>query len=151
MRTVFVDDRAVDEKLIDVFFYGLFMDPELLVGKGITPRDPRRALTESYALRIGQRATLVPESGARAYGMLYALTQAELDRLYAQPGLEDYRAQPIAVRGYDGSTRTAMCYLAAAPRPGDASADYAARLREVLNRLGFPPEYASGLGTLAAD
>ena len=141
----------MDEKLIDVFFYGLFMDPELLVGKGITPRDPRRGMTESYALRIGQRATLVPETGARAYGMLYALTQAELDRLYGQPGLEDYRAQRIAVRGDDGATWTAMCYLAAAPAPGEASADYAARLRKVLNRLGFPPEYASGLGTLAAD
>src|SRR4029453_18271526 len=123
------------------------MDPELLVGKGITPRDPRRAMADSYALRIGQRAALVPESGARAYGMLYALAQAELDRLYAQPGLEDYRAQPIAVRGYDGSTLTAICYnLAAAPQPGDMNADYAARLQEVLNRLGFPPEYASGIG-----
>jgi len=144
--------RVVDEELIDVFFYGLFMDPDLLVGKGIPPRDPRRAIAESYALRIGQRATLVPESGARAHGMVYALTRAELDRLYSQPGLEDYRAEPIAVRGYDGSTRTAMCYnLAAAPRPGHASADYAARLREVLNRLGFPPEYASGVGPPAAD
>jgi hypothetical protein len=137
----------MDEALIDVFFYGLFMDPELLIGKGITPRRPRHAIAESYGLRIGQRATLVPGSGERAYGMIYALTRGELDRLYAQLGLEDYRPAPISVRTFDGSTLTAMCYnLAAAPRPGDANAEYAARLKEVLNRLGFPAEYAAGIG-----
>ena len=144
--------RAMAEDLIDVFFYGLFMDPELLAGKGIAPRDPRRAIAESHALRIGRRATLVPEIGARAHGMVYALTQAELDRLYAQPGLEDYRAGPIAVREQDGSTLTAICYnLATPPLPEDASADYAARLREVLNRLGFPREYTAGIGTSATQ
>jgi hypothetical protein len=137
----------VSEELIDVFFYGLFMDPELLAGKGITPRNPRRALAESRALRIGQRATLVPEPNEHAYGMVYALTRAELDRLYAQPGLEEYRAGPIAVRGEDGSSLAALCYnLAAPPKPGDGNADYAARLREVLTRLGFPREYVTGIG-----
>ena len=137
----------MSEELIDVFFYGLFMDPGLLVGKGVTPRNPRRALAESRALRIGQRAALVPNAGGRAYGMVYALTRADLERLYAQPGLEDYRAGPITVRGEDGSSLTVLCYnLAAPPMPGEQNAEYAARLREVLTRLGFPREYVTGIG-----
>lgn len=137
----------MDDSLIDVFFYGLFMDPELLAAKSVVPRQPRRAFAESWALRIGKRAALVPQAGALVHGMVYALTRAELDRLYAQPGLEDYRAAGISVHGHDGSTWTAACYnLAAAPPAGHANADYAARLREVLTRLGFPPEYVSQIG-----
>jgi hypothetical protein len=142
----------MDEQSIDVFFYGLFMDDQLLAGQGIAPRNPRRAVAESFALRIGQRATLVPAAGARAYGMVYTLTRPEVDRLYAQPGLDAYRAESIAVRGDDGSSLTVKCYnLAAAPDPGEANADYAARLREVLTRLGFPQEYVTGISTLTAD
>jgi len=131
----------MDEERIDVFFYGLFMDEHVLAAQRIQPTQPRRAYAEGLRLRIGQRATLVPVRGARAYGMVYALTQGELERLYAQPGLEAYRVEPIEVRVYDGSKLTAMCYnLAAAPELEEANADYAARLRDVLTRLGFPHE-----------
>ena len=127
---------------VDVFFYGLFMDEQVLAAQGIQATQPRRAYAEGLKLRIGQRATLVPEGGARAYGMVYALTKAELERLYAQPGLEAYRAEPIEVRVFDGSNLTAMCYnLAAAPEREETNAEYAARLRDVLTRLGFPQEW----------
>ena len=136
-----------DER-IDVFFYGLFMDEQVLAAQGIAAAVPRRAIADGFGLRIGQRATLVPDEAARAYGMVYALTRAELDRLYSQPGLEAYQAQPIAVRTFDGSRLTATCYnLAIAPGPGEGNANYAARLRDVLTRLGFPPEYVTSIAT----
>ena len=62
---------------VDAFFYGLFMDVDLLRESGAEPVNPRRAYVAEFALRIGQRATLVPSPRARAYGMLIALTQAE--------------------------------------------------------------------------
>ena len=141
---------VVAEETVDVFFYGLFMDEELLVGKGITPRRPRRAVAEGFALKIGKRATLVPAAGERAYGMLYALTPPELDRLYAQPGLEGYRSEPLLVRTFEGPQVTASCYnLAAAPAPADVDPSYAARLCEVLTRLEFPQEYVRSIEGLA--
>ena len=152
MRTRRPAHPRIDDESIDVFFYGLFMDELLLAAQGITPRNPRRAVAESFALRIGQRATLVPAAGAQAYGMVYTLTRPEIDRLYAQPGLDAYRAESMAVRGYDGSSLTVICYtLAAAPDPGEANTDYAARLREVLTRLGFPQEYVTGISTPTVD
>ena len=46
-----------------VFFYGLFMDADLLVARGLGPRRPRKARIEGYGLRIRERATLVPREG----------------------------------------------------------------------------------------
>jgi hypothetical protein len=70
------------ERLIDVFFYGLFMDTGILRAGGVSePANPRRAFVEDFELRIGQRATLVPVAGSRVYGMLFTLTQTELDLL----------------------------------------------------------------------
>src|SRR5262249_2387697 len=81
------------ERRVDAFFYGLFMDRVILGASGVAPVNPRRVYVDDVALWIGQRATLVPSRGARAYGMLFALTHAELDRLYTAPGLEAYRAE----------------------------------------------------------
>ena len=60
-------------RLIEVFFYGLFMDIELLRGQAVVPRHAWRAFIEGFTLRIGQRATLIPMMGTRAYGMLPVL------------------------------------------------------------------------------
>ena len=131
---------------VDAFFYGLFMDADLLRESGVAPMSPRRAHVDGYALRIGQRATLVPSAGARAYGMLISLTHAELDRLYGGPGLEQYRPEAVLVHPFDGPPTPALCYnLPAAPPPHEGNPDYAARLRRALQRLGFPPEYVAAV------
>ena len=41
---------------ITVFFYGLFMDEELLKAKGVQPTSLRQGCVRGFALRIGQRA-----------------------------------------------------------------------------------------------
>ena len=107
---------------------------------------PRRAYVDGYALRIGRRATLVPTPGARVYGMVYALTHAELDKLYTAPGLELYRPEAVLARTLEGEILPALCYnLREAPGPDEANAEYAARLREALGRLDFPPEYIASI------
>ena len=67
------------------------MDREALYESDVVAANPRRAYVDGYALRIGRRATLVPDSEARVYGMVFSLTHSELDRLYSGPGLEQYR------------------------------------------------------------
>src|SRR5258708_33866507 len=76
------------DRRVDGFFYGLYMDLEILREAGVAPASPRRAYVADFALRIGQRAPLLPSPGARAYGMVYAVAHTELDRLYTAPGLE---------------------------------------------------------------
>jgi hypothetical protein len=136
----------VSGRRIDAFFFGLFMDVEVLRANGVVPADPRRAHVDDFALRIGARATLVPATGARAYGMLIALTHLELERLYAAPGFEDYRAEAVLARPLDGRLTAALCYnLREPPEPHERNAEYAARLQRVLSGLDFPPEYVSAL------
>ncbi len=131
----------MNDRRIDCFFYGLLMDVGILRGDGVTPTHVRRAYVDEFALRIGNRATLVPSTGARAYGMVISLTRGELERLYAAPGLEQYRPEAILARCLDGGSVPALCYsLLAAPGADERNPAYAARLRRVLGDLGFPAE-----------
>jgi hypothetical protein len=125
----------------DVFFYGLYMDSRVLREHAVQPVEPRHACAHGHALRIGRRATLVVSEGERAHGMVYALTTADLARLYDAPGLEDYRPVPLRVRTDDGAELPVTCYvLPEAPPPGEADAVYADRLRTVLAQHGFPTD-----------
>jgi hypothetical protein len=136
----------MSDRRIDVFFYGLFMDVEILRKSGAAPGNPRRAFVDDFALRIGQRATLVPSSGSRAYGMLFALTHPELDRLYAAPGLERYRPEAVLIRTLEGATTPALCYnLCEPPQPEERNPEYAARLQDALRALDFPPDYIASV------
>jgi len=63
------------ERRVEVFFYGLFMDEELLRGKGLEPQGDEIAAIDGFALRIGQRAALVPTPGAKVYGLVFSLTR----------------------------------------------------------------------------
>lgn len=131
---------------VDGFFYGLFMDVEVLRQAGVEPSNPRRASVMDFALRIGQRATLVPSPGARVYGMIFSLTHAELERLYSAPGLEHYRPEAVLAHGMEGAVIPALCYnLLQAPEPHERNPEYAVRLQAVLTKLGFPREYIEAL------
>jgi len=141
----------VSDRHIDAFFYGLFMDHDILREAGVAPINPRRAYLEGFALRIGQRATLVPSAGARAYGMLFALTHLELDRLYGAPGLEQYRPEAVLVVPMQGTPTQALCYnLRDAPRPDERNPEYATRLQRALSKLSFPAEYVASIGERGA-
>jgi len=136
----------MSERRIDVFFYGLFMDTATLLDIGVEPDRPRPAFVDAFELRIGQRATLVPTIGARAYGMLFALTHDELQRLYSRPGLEQYCPEALIAQSLDGKSAPALCYnLRSAPGPEERNVEYASRLQGTLQRLGFPSEYAASI------
>lgn len=133
---------------IDGFFYGLFMDVGVLRNSGVEPVNPRRAYVDGYALRIGNRATLIPSARARSYGMLIALTHPELERLYSAPGLDQYRAEAVLACCIDGGAVPALCYnLLVEPRSDERNPDYARRLQQVLHDLEFPAEYVASIAS----
>jgi hypothetical protein len=132
----------LNERGVDGFFYGLFMDVALLRNSGVRPVNPRRAYLDDFALRIGNRATLVPSAGARAYGMVIALTHSELQHLYGAPGLDQYRPEAVLARLMDGVAVPALCYnLLVEPQADERNLDYAARLQQALRQLEFPSDY----------
>lgn len=130
------------ERRVDGFFYGLFMDSAVLRSSGVSPENPRQAYVDGFRLRIGHRATLLPAEAARAYGMVIALTHAELEHLYRTPGLDQYRPEAVLARLVSGGSTPALCYnLRNEPQADERNAEYAARLQSSLRELGFPPEY----------
>ena len=139
---------VMNERRVDGFFYGLFMDLDVLRNSGVAPASALRAYVDDFALRIGNRATLVPSPGARAYGMLIALTHSELQRLYSAPGLEPYRPEAVLARPFDGGSIPALCYnLVEPPAADERNPTYAARLRKTLRDLGFPAEYVDSVAS----
>src|SRR5262245_37271568 len=119
----------VEARRIAVFFYGLFMDVDLLRARGVQPAHVRDASVAGFALRIGQRATLIPAANARTFGLLMELTQAEIDRLYADASVRTYRPEAVIAECTDGSSVPALCFnLVNEPRPEEANPEYAAKL-----------------------
>jgi hypothetical protein len=131
---------------IDVFFYGLFMDDALLREKGVNPLSRRAASVENFSLVIGARATLFPRAGRTVHGVLFSLTHGEVDALYAETSVSDYRPEAVLAQLTAGGVTPALCFnLPAPPSADERNPQYAARLREVAARLGLPPDYVSSI------
>lgn len=130
----------------DVFFYGFFMDPDLLREKGFAPEDIEQASVAGFVLRIGQRAALAPEPSGKVYGSVMSLTLDELGRLYSEPSLTAYQPQAVLVELAQGGVVSALCYnLPRPPAPSEYNSDYAARLRAAARKVGLPDEYVRSL------
>ena len=124
-----------------VFFYGLFMDEELLAGKGITPSLVGIGYVDGFALSIGDRATLVPHEGARAYGIVAAIGSHDAAALYSEQSVADYVPEPVLVALSDGGEAEATCYNLSADKVAGTNPDYAKELLDLAERIGFPDEY----------
>jgi Gamma-glutamyl cyclotransferase, AIG2-like len=131
---------------VNVFFYGLFMDVEALRAKGFHPIDPRKACVPGMALRIGMRATLVPDPTRCVYGFVVGLSHEDIAQLYAEPSVAAYRPEAVIAQLWDRSVIPALCFnLPPSDKPVEGNPEYAAKLREVADRLGLPAEYTAGI------
>jgi hypothetical protein len=132
---------------VSIFFYGLFMDPDLLRGKGLQPENARRAYVRGMRLRIGERAALEFDPDGLVYGVLVELTHGEVERLYAEPSVLPYRPEAVLAEPDGGKPLAALCYnLPATPSTQQPNPEYVRKLREVATRLNLPAGYVSSIG-----
>ncbi len=140
----------MNTKETKVFFYGLFMDESLLASKGVRPRKATVAYVDGYVLRIGKRATLLPEANCRAYGVLMTIATDDAAALYSEPSVADYVAETVVVT-LPGDTRvSAVCYNLPAAKLAGTNPEYAASLLALATRLGFPDSYLGHIRKAAA-
>ena len=131
---------------IDVSFYGLFMDADALRARGMHPRNIRAARVCDFALRIGQRAALVPSVGAEVHGFVMGLSHSEIEALYSDSSVRAYRPEAVLAELADGQKRPALCFnLETPPDPQEGNALYAERLRELGRRLKLPAHYVESI------
>jgi hypothetical protein len=139
-------EAGLESRPISVFFYGLFMDAEALRARGFHPTGGRQACVSGMALRIGQRATLIPAPTERTFGFVMGLSHAEVDRLYAEPSVAAYRPEAVIAQYSDGSCSAALCFnLPPSDEPVTANPEYAGKLRVVAGQLGLPADYVMGI------
>lgn len=124
-----------------VFFYGLFMDQELLKAKGLNPANPRLAHVNGYGLRIDQRATLVPSSHEQVHGVIMDLDVGELDALYRDASVADYTPTPFTAFDQQGSSFGVLAYILPMNQVSGSNLDYAGQLARVARKLGLPAGY----------
>lgn len=118
------------------------MDDEPLREKGIAPTNRRMASVENYSLAIGERATLIPDLGKSAYGIVFSLTHDEVDRLYEEPSVKVYRPEAVSAHLEGGNVIPALCFnLPEFDSSKDRNVEYAARLKELATRLNLPASY----------
>jgi hypothetical protein len=135
-----------EARRIDLFFYGLFMDETLLREKDMNPVNRRMAFVENFSLVIGARATLLPCAGRTAHGVIFSLTHAEVDALYAEDSVSVYRPEAVLAQLEDGDITPALCFnLPVPPLPEERNPQYASKLRELAARIGLPSGYVSSI------
>lgn len=138
-------DRFVpmnDEPILkSVFFYGLFMDEDLLKQKGLDPKDFRLVCVEGYGLRIGERATLEPSEGEQVFGSVMTLAEEELKPLYAEASVADYVPVRLTAADLEGNQMEVISYILPMNQVSGRNPDYARALLSVAEKLGLPDSH----------
>ena len=85
---------------------------------------------------------MLPTAGQTVHGVITGMTVADVERLYAEDSVRMYR--PVAVLLEAEAAVAAIAYVLPEPPAADEhNPEYAARLRSLCERLGFPEDYTA--------
>lgn len=98
------------ERQVSVFFYGSFINLDVLKQAGLELDGFRVAQLHAWDIHIGPLATLMPKANAVVYGTVVECTHAELDRLYSQDWVGGYLPEAVVVE-VDRAFLPALTYV----------------------------------------
>ena len=130
-----------------IFFYGLFMDADLLLRKGLNPVAPEPAQLSGYGLRIGERATLEKSASEMVYGSVVRLSDKDRNLLYGEAAVADYVPEKVIATSFTGLEIPAVCYLLPVDKLSGRNGAYAASLALTAAKMGLPEEYVKEIKT----
>jgi len=134
---------------MEVFFYGLFMDTGILSKQGVKASNPRKAYLEDYSLKIGQRASLIPTKGERAYGLVMSLEQEAVKKLYSEASVADYLPEEVHIITSENENIKASCYNLPLEALSGRNESYARALYSLAKKLDFPEDYLKKIEKMA--
>jgi hypothetical protein len=148
------------EPKVWTFFYGTFINREVLRQVDLVPEEIVVARLPGYDIRIEPLANLVRNKDCSVYGIVARCTHRELARLYAQPWVGTYLPEAVLVElgpfpeealalgarplG-EGRWCPALCYLAPNPPLRPAKGDYIDHIVGPAREYGFPAAYLERL------
>ena len=130
---------------VAVFFYGSYMNFDVLMNLGISKREYHVGQLPGYELTIGSAANVVKNGLERVFGIVTQLTHDELDTLYsseAQAKLgAQYMPEPVLVMTANRNIVPSLCYIAYDRVAGLASAAYIDTILSAARKYDFPQSY----------
>jgi hypothetical protein len=93
------------EPTVWTFFYGSFVNLDVLKQGGFVPKRYEVARLSGFDIRIQPLATLVRSDQHCVYGIVALGTHEQLRRLYSQEWLGTYLPEPVLVETLDGKWR----------------------------------------------
>jgi hypothetical protein len=144
-RGMFGRHRPMANLKVWTFFYGSFINLDVLGQVGYTPDRFKVARLSGFDIRIEPLANLVRSDQHSVYGIVAPATHEELRRLYAQEWVGTYLPEPVVVETLDAKLRAAFCYIAPSPEPRPATNDYIDRIVTPARQHGFPEWYIARL------
>jgi hypothetical protein len=138
----------VPEPAIWVFFYGSYINMDVLREVNYVPEKWEVARLAGFDICIQPRANLVRSDQHAVYGILATGRHAELGRLYvhAKDVLgETYQPEAVLAETLDGKWKPALCYVCPEMVPRTATNDYIDRIVGPARKHGFPDWYIERL------
>lgn len=135
----------MSEPRVQVFFYGSFINREVLAQTGFVPERFRVARLPGFAIQIRPLANLVRSQRDTVYGILCEATHADLARLYEQDWVGTYLPEAVLVEVSGQGYLPALCYIAPDSEPAPATSDYIDRIVGPAREYGFPEWYVEQL------
>ena len=124
-----------------MFFYGLFMDDTILLKNGIKPSNPRIGYLKDFALKIGNRASLIPCKNEKSYGIVMTIDNDAIHNLYAESSVADYIPEEVNIITNVNDSITAICYNLPSESLTGTNEVYAISLYKLAKQEGFPDNY----------
>jgi hypothetical protein len=144
----------MNEPKVWTFFYGSYMNLDVLREVDLVPERHEVARLDGYDILIAPRANLVRSNGRGVWGILATATHRELQRLYAHAKDvlgELYLPEAVLARTTNGDYRPALCYLCPDMERRPAEAGYVERIVAPARQLRFPMWYIERLLSFAPD
>jgi hypothetical protein len=139
---------AMTEPKIWTFFYGSYINLDVLREVNYVPEQWEVARLASFEIQIQPRANLVHSNQHSVYGILATGGHAELGRLYAHAKDvlgESYLPEAVLAETLDGKWKPALCYICSAMDPRPATDAYIDRIVVPARGYGFPDWYIQRL------
>jgi hypothetical protein len=133
------------EPTVWVFFYGSFINREVLKQSGYILEHYEVARLSGFDISIRPLANLVRSSQHCVFGILALATHEQLRRLCSQDWVGTYLPEAVLVETLDGTRRPALCFIAPSPEERPASGDYIDRIVGPAREYGFPDWYIARL------
>jgi len=130
------------------FFYGLYMDPDLLRSLGFNPSTPRIASIDSYELDLRGAAKILPVEGSTVWGALIELPENDLDAMYSFDSTIHYKPEIVYPKTMDGKVVRSICYNLPKNENDTLNIEYLKKLIAVAKKLTLPGDYIRKLETM---